>query len=127
MAVGTCPSRRWQRESLQTPPGHTLIYLRPHCRLLRGVSHARLPNPRHEPISDLPLVFGVSVELMRSADKHAAMTPARGCMQAQSADTVRLLAQARSAATFSAMTTARGRVLCISWAIRAAVTGWLDA
>ena len=41
----------------------------------------------------------------------------------QSADTVRPPAQRRSAATFSAMTTASGRVASISCAIMAAVTG----
>jgi hypothetical protein len=41
----------------------------------------------------------------------------------QSADTVRLPAHSRSAATFSAITTANGRVLCISRAIMAALTG----
>jgi len=41
----------------------------------------------------------------------------------QSADTVRLPAHSRSAATFSAITTANGRVFCISCAIMAALTG----
>jgi len=69
------------------------------------------------------MLIDIKVNLFKVAFRVLCQETLQAIRHRQSADTVRLPAHSRSAATFSAITTANGRVFCISRAIIAALTG----